>query len=318
MKIEKGNKVVLIGDGAVGSSYAFAVVAQGLADELVIIDLDEAKVKGDVADLNHSAPYGDSPVKVKAGSYEDCSNADLIVITAGAAQKPGETRLDLVEKNTKIFKDIVTKIMSTGFNGIFLIATNPVDVLSYVTQKVSGLPKAQVIGSGTILDTARFKFELAQEFGVSPWSVDAQIIGEHGDSELALWSQANIAGQPLYNLLNDNPDKQHRIDEIFTNTRDAAYEIIQSKGATYYGIAMGLVRITQAILKNQNLVLPVSSYLEGEYKQDDVYIGVPTLINRNGAVKVYETQLNSEESEKFENSAIILKDMQNKIKQLIA
>ena len=318
MKIEKGNKVVLIGDGAVGSSYAFALVAQGLADELVIIDLDEAKVKGDVADLNHSAPYGDSPVKVKAGSYEDCSNADLIVITAGAAQKPGETRLDLVEKNTKIFKDIVTKIMSTGFNGIFLIATNPVDVLSYVTQKVSGLPKAQVIGSGTILDTARFKFELAQEFGVSPWSVDAQIIGEHGDSELAIWSQANIAGQPLYNLLNDNPDKQHRIDEIFTNTRDAAYEIIQSKGATYYGIAMGLVRITQAILKNQNVVLPVSSYLEGEYKQDDVYIGVPTLINRNGAVKVYETQLNSEESEKFENSAIILKDMQNKIKQLIA
>lgn len=318
MKIEKGNKVVLIGDGAVGSSYAFAVVAQGLADELVIIDLDEAKVKGDVADLNHSAPYGDSPVKVKAGSYEDCSNADLIVITAGAAQKPGETRLDLVEKNTKIFKDIVTKIMRTGFNGIFLIATNPVDVLSYVTQKVSGLPKAQVIGSGTILDTARFKFELAQEFGVSPWSVDAQIIGEHGDSELAIWSQANIAGQPLYNLLNDNPAKQHRIDEIFTNTRDAAYEIIQSKGATYYGIAMGLVRITQAILKNQNVVLPVSSYLEGEYKQEDVYIGVPTLINRNGAVKVYETQLNSEESEKFENSAIILKDMQNKIKQLIA
>lgn len=318
MKIEKGNKVVLIGDGAVGSSYAFALVAQGLADELVIIDLDEAKVKGDVSDLNHSAPYGDSPVKVKAGSYEDCSNADLIVITAGAAQKPGETRLDLVEKNTKIFKDIVTKIMNTGFNGIFLIATNPVDVLSYVTQKVSGLPKAQVIGSGTILDTARFKFELAQEFGVSPWSVDAQIIGEHGDSELAIWSQANIAGQPLYNLLNDNPDKQHRIDEIFTNTRDAAYEIIQSKGATYYGIAMGLVRITQAILKNQNVVLPVSSYLEGEYKQDDVYIGVPTLINRNGAVKVYETQLNNEESEKFENSAIILKDMQNKIKQLIA
>ncbi|MFW0759579.1 L-lactate dehydrogenase [Staphylococcus cohnii] len=318
MKFEKGNKVVLIGDGAVGSSYAFALVAQGLADELVIIDLDEAKVKGDVADLNHSAPYGDSPVKVKAGNYEDCGNADLIVITAGAAQKPGETRLDLVEKNTKIFKGIVTKIMNTGFNGIFLIATNPVDVLSYVTQKVSGLPKSQVIGSGTILDTARFKFELAQEFGVSPWSVDAQIIGEHGDSELAVWSQANIAGQPIYHALKDNPDKQHRIDEIFTNTRDAAYDIIQSKGATYYGIAMGLVRITQAILKNQNVVLPVSSYLEGEYNQNDIYIGVPTLINRNGAIKVYETQLNSEESEKFENSAIILKDMQNKIKQLIA
>src|SRR5699024_8973998 len=250
MKYSKGNKVVLIGDGAVGSSYAFALVCQGIADELVIIDLDETKVHGDVA--------------------------DLIVITAGAAQKPGETRLDLVEKNTRIFKEIVSTIMQTGFNGIFLIATNPVDVLSYVTQKVSGLPKAQVIGSGTILDTARFKYELAREFNVSPWSVDAQIIGEHGDSELAVWSQANIAGQSLYDILKDNPDKQHRIDEIFINTRDAAYDIIKAKGATYYGIAMGLIRITQAILKNQNVVLPVSSYLNGEYGQNDVYIGVPT------------------------------------------
>ncbi|MBO1213193.1 L-lactate dehydrogenase [Staphylococcus nepalensis] len=318
MKYSKGNKVVLIGDGAVGSSYAFALVSQGIADELVIIDLDETKVHGDVADLNHSAPYGGSPIKIKAGSYKDCSNADLIVITAGAAQKPGETRLDLVEKNTRIFKEIVSTIMQTGFNGIFLIATNPVDVLSYVTQKVSGLPKAQVIGSGTILDTARFKYELAREFNVSTWSVDAQIIGEHGDSELAVWSQANIAGQSLYDILKDNPDKQHRIDEIFINTRDAAYDIIKAKGATYYGIAMGLIRITQAILKNQNVVLPVSSYLNGEYGQNDVYIGVPTLINRNGAVKVYETQLNSSESKLFENSAIILKEMQNKINQLIA
>lgn len=318
MKYSKGNKVVLIGDGAVGSSYAFALVSQGIADELVIIDLDETKVHGDVADLNHSAPYGGSPIKIKAGSYKDCSNADLIVITAGAAQKPGETRLDLVEKNTRIFKEIVSTIMQTGFNGIFLIATNPVDVLSYVTQKVSGLPKAQVIGSGTILDTARFKYELAREFNVSPWSVDAQIIGEHGDSELAVWSQANIAGQSLYDILKDNSDKQHRIDEIFINTRDAAYDIIKAKGATYYGIAMGLIRITQAILKNQNVVLPVSSYLNGEYGQNDVYIGVPTLINRNGAVKVYETQLNSSESKLFENSAIILKEMQNKINQLIA
>ncbi|MCY1038759.1 L-lactate dehydrogenase [Staphylococcus nepalensis] len=318
MKYSKGNKVVLIGDGAVGSSYAFALVSQGIADELVIIDLDETKVHGDVADLNHSAPYGGSPIKIKAGSYKDCSNADLIVITAGAAQKPGETRLDLVEKNTRIFKEIVSTIMQTGFNGIFLIATNPVDVLSYVTQKVSGLPKAQVIGSGTILDTARFKYELAREFNVSPWSVDAQIIGEHGDSELAVWSQANIAGQSLYDILKDNPDKQHRIDEIFINTCDAAYDIIKAKGATYYGIAMGLIRITQAILKNQNVVLPVSSYLNGEYGQNDVYIGVPTLINRNGAVKVYETQLNSSESKLFENSAIILKEMQNKINQLIA
>ncbi|MCG7338400.1 L-lactate dehydrogenase [Staphylococcus sp. ACRSN] len=318
MEMFKGNKVVLVGDGAVGSSYAFAMVAQGVADELVIIDLAEEKVRGDVLDLNHGAPYGDSPVKVKAGNYSDCSDADLVVITAGAAQKPGETRLDLVEKNTKIFKSIVSEIMASGFDGIFLIASNPVDVLTYVTQKVSGLPKERVIGSGTILDTARFKYELAQEFGVSPNSVEGSIIGEHGDSELAVWSQAHVAGQPLYKILKDDVNKQHRIEEIFINTRDAAYDIIQAKGATYYGIAMGLLHITKAILKNQNVVLTVSSYLDGEYGQEDLYIGVPTLVNRNGAVKVYETPLSEEETKLFEHSSQVLKEMQNKITDIIA
>lgn len=318
MKQVKNNKVVLIGDGAVGSSYAFALVAQGVADELVIIDLDEEKVKGDVMDLNHGAPYGDSPVKIKAGTYNECTNADLVVITAGAAQKPGETRLDLIEKNTKIFKGIVSEVMKSGFDGIFLIATNPVDVLTYVTYKVSGLPKEKVIGSGTILDTARFKYELAEEFGVSSGSVHGQIIGEHGDSELAVWSQANIAGQSLYQLLKDDPEKQHRVEEIFTNTRDAAYDIIQAKGATYYGIAMGLLHITKAILNNQNVVLTVSSYLEGEYNQEEVYIGVPTQVNKEGAVKVFEMPLDSHERELFEKSATILKEMQNKISHIIA
>lgn len=318
MKQVKNNKVVLIGDGAVGSSYAFALVAQGVADELVIIDLDEEKVKGDVMDLNHGAPYGDSPVKIKAGTYNECTNADLVVITAGAAQKPGETRLDLIEKNTKIFKGIVSEVMKSGFDGIFLIATNPVDVLTYVTYKVSGLPKEKVIGSGTILDTARFKYELAEEFGVSSGSVHGQIIGEHGDSELAVWSQANIAGQSLYQLLKDDPEKQHRVEEIFTNTRDAAYDIIQAKGATYYGIAMGLLHITKAILNNQNVVLTVSSYLEGEYNQEEVYIGVPTQVNKEGAVKVFEMPLDSHERELFEKSATILKEMQNKITHIIA
>lgn len=318
MKQVKNNKVVLIGDGAVGSSYAFALVAQGVADELVIIDLDEEKVKGDVMDLNHGAPYGDSPVKIKAGTYNECTNADLVVITAGAAQKTGETRLDLIEKNTKIFKGIVSEVMKSGFYGIFLIATNPVDVLTYVTYKVSGLPKEKVIGSGTILDTARFKYELAEEFSVSSGSVHGQIIGEHGDSELAVWSQANIAGQSLYQLLKDDPEKQHRVEEIFTNTRDAAYDIIQAKGATYYGIAMGLLHITKAILNNQNVVLTVSSYLEGEYNQEEVYIGVPTQVNKEGAVKVFEMPLDSHERKLFEKSATILKEMQNKITHIIA
>ncbi|MCU5746847.1 L-lactate dehydrogenase [Staphylococcus sp. SQ8-PEA] len=317
MKGTKGNKVVIVGDGAVGSSYAFAMVTKGIADELVIIDLNTDKVKGDVLDLNHGAPYADSRVEIKPGEYQDCNDADIVVITAGAAQKPGETRLDLVEKNTKIFKSIVTQIMESGFDGIFLIATNPVDILTYVTYKVSGLPKERVIGSGTILDTARFKYELAEEFGVSPSSVHGQIIGEHGDSELAVWSQANIAGQPLFDILKSDPEREKRIEEIFVQTRDAAYDIIQAKGATYYGIAMGLLHITRAILFNQKKVLTVSSYLEGEFGQNDVYIGVPTLITREGAERIFESPLSEDEQSKFNTSAQVLKDMQDKIKSHI-
>lgn len=314
MNVKHGNKVVLVGNGAVGSSYAFAMVVQGIADDLTIIDLDETKVTGDVADLNHAAPYSSTTVNIKKGDYKDCADADIIVITAGAAQKSGETRLDLVEKNAKIIKSIVSKIMKYQFNGIFLIASNPVDILSYVAYKTSGLPKNQVIGSGTVLDTARLKHQISKYVDVAPANIDANIIGEHGDSELAVWSQANIAGQPVLEILNNNSQHKQLIDTIFRNTRDAAYEIIQAKGATYYGIAQALVHITQAILKNQNIVLTTSSYLEGEYNQQDVYIGVPTLLNRNGAVNVIATPLNDEEKLLFNESTEILKEMQSKIK----
>ncbi|BBK27894.1 L-lactate dehydrogenase [Staphylococcus arlettae] len=314
MNVKHGNKVVLVGNGAVGSSYAFAMVVQGIADDLTIIDLDETKVTGDVADLNHAAPYSSTTVNIKKGDYKDCADADIIVITAGAAQKSGETRLDLVEKNAKIIKSIVSTIMKYQFNGIFLIASNPVDILSYVAYKTSGLPKNQVIGSGTVLDTARLKHQISKYVDVAPASIDANIIGEHGDSELAVWSQANIAGQPVLEILNNNSQHKQLIDTIFRNTRDAAYEIIQAKGATYYGIAQALVHITQAILKNQNIVLTTSSYLEGEYNQQDVYIGVPTLLNRNGAVNVIAMPLNDEEKLLFNESTEILKEMQSKIK----
>ncbi|KIX90122.1 lactate dehydrogenase [Staphylococcus microti] len=313
---KKGNKVVLVGDGAVGASYAFTMVSQGIADELVIIDINEDKVRGDVLDLNHGAPYAMSPVKVKAGQYSDCGDADLIVICAGAPQKVGETRLDLVEKNAKIYKGIITPIMDSGFDGIFLIAANPVDVLTYVTLKYSGLPKHKVIGSGTILDTARFKHLLSEEFDVAPSSVHANIIGEHGDSEVPVWSSATIAGRPLYDLLKENPEKEHLIEDIYVNTRDAAYDIIKAKGATYYGVAMGLMHISKAILRNQNVVLTVSSYLEGEYGVDGVYTGVPTVINAEGAVRIIETPLNEDEAAKFKKSAQILKDMQDSINHL--
>lgn len=306
----KGNKIVLVGSGAVGASYAFSVLNQGICDEFVIIDLNKERAAGDVMDLNHGVLYAPSPLKVKVGEYSDCGDADIIVICAGAAQKPGETRLDLVGKNMKIFKSIVDEIMASGFDGIFIVATNPVDILTYATWKFSGLPKNRVIGSGTILDTARFRYLLSEEFDVAPSSVHANIIGEHGDTELAVWSGANIAGISLKQLLEEHPEKKDRMEEIYINVRDAAYEIIKAKGATYYGVAMGLMRITKAILGNQDVVLTVSAHLDGEFGHRDVYIGVPAVINRNGIRQIIESPLAKEEQEKFDHSVKTLKEIQ--------
>lgn len=306
-----GNKIVLVGNGAVGSSYAFSVLNQGICDEFVIIDLDKEKARGDVMDLNHGLLYAPSPMKIYAGTYADCHDAAIIVLCAGAAQKPGETRLDLVSKNMKIFKSIIDEIMASGFDGIFIVATNPVDILTYATWKFSGLPHERVIGSGTILDTARFRYLLSEEFNIAPSSVHANIIGEHGDSELAVWSGATIAGVSLKTLLEDQPEKRDRMNEIYVNVRDAAYDIIQAKGATYYGVAMGLMRITKAILSNQDIVLTVSAKLDGQYGHDDIYIGVPAVVNRNGIRQIIESPLSSEEQRKFDQSVKTLKDIQS-------
>lgn len=306
MNYALGEKVVLVGTGSVGASFAYAVMNQGICDELVLVDLNEAKAKGDVMDLNHGLIYAPSILKIRYGTYEDCKDAAIVVICAGAAQKPGETRLDLVNKNLKIFKSIVKSIMDSGFNGIFLVATNPVDILTYATWKFSNLPKEKVIGSGTILDSARFRYLLSEEFGVAPTSVHAYIIGEHGDSELPVWSTANISGNLIANNLTDE-----RKEEIFVQVRDAAYKIIESKGATYYGIAMGLARITKAILQNEEVVLPVGSLLEGEYGHNDVYIGVPTVINRKGRKNIIELSLNEIEKVKLANSISTLKKIQD-------
>lgn len=305
MNLTSGDKVVLIGTGAVGSSYAYALVNQGICNELVLVDLDKEKSNGEVMDLNHGLVYAPSPVKITSGTYADCKDAAIVVICAGAAQKPGETRLDLVSKNLNIFKSIVKNIMDSGFNGIFLVATNPVDILAYATWKFSGLPKERVIGSGTILDTARFRYLLGEKYDVAPSSVHAYIIGEHGDSELAVWSTANISGKLLAPDLTDDGK-----EEIFVQVRDAAYQIIESKGATYYGIAMGLARITKAILHNEEAVLPVGSLLDGEYGHNDVYIGVPTVIHRAGRKNLIELSLNEDEKEKLANSVKVLKDIQ--------
>jgi L-lactate dehydrogenase len=307
--LNRVNRVALIGTGFVGSSYAFALLNQGITEELVLIDLNKEKAEGDAMDLNHGLPFSPSRTKIWFGSYEDCGKADLIVITAGANQKPGETRLDLVEKNTRIFKGIVDEIMASGFDGIFLVATNPVDILTYAVWKFSGLPKERVIGSGTILDTARFRFLLGEYFDVDTRNVHAYIIGEHGDTELPVWSHADIAGNTISEWSkNKKGFNQTDLDQLFLNVRDAAYHIIERKGATYYGIAMGLVRLTKAILRNENSVLTVSAYLDGEYGQNDIYIGVPAVVNRDGVRQVVELKLNDEEQAKFVNSVNVLKN----------
>ena len=311
MKVSAGDKVVLIGAGDVGVAYAYALVNQGIVDHLAIIDIDGRKTEGNVMDLNHGVVWAPSRTKVTSGTYADCEDAALVVLCAGAAQKPGETRLQLVDKNMRIFKSIVDEVMASGFDGIFLVATNPVDILSYATWKFSGLPAHRVIGSGTVLDTARFRYMLGEYFDVSPMSVHAYIVGEHGDSELPVLSSANIAGVGLRSKLERNPELHDELEEIFIRTRDAAYEIIDAKGSTSYGIGMGLARITRAIFQNQEVALPVSALLRGEYGHEDMYIGTPAIVNRKGIRRVVELELDDYEAEQFDKSVATLREIQD-------
>jgi len=303
------NRVAIIGAGFVGSSYAFALMNQGIVNELIMIDINEAKVKGDVLDLNHGKSFLNHSMKIKSGTYEDCKDVDLVVICAGANQKPGETRLELMEKNLHIFEDIVSQVMASGFDGIFLVATNPVDILTYATWKYSGLPKERVMGSGTILDTVRFRHLLGEYFDVSSENVHAYIIGEHGDSELPVYSSSYIGTMPIRSYMEKHEKyAEEHLDDIFIKVRDSAYKIINSKGASYYGIAMGLVRITRAIFSNENSILTVSAYLDGEYNESDLYIGVPAVINRNGIREILELDLNEKEKNLFKKSSEILRE----------
>ncbi|MCA0435105.1 MAG: L-lactate dehydrogenase [Austwickia sp.] len=300
------NKVVLIGTGAVGMAYAFAVANQGLADELVLIDLNERKSRADVLDLNHGEAWAPTPVSVSFGDYDDCRDAAMVVICAGVAQRPGQTRLELLETNLRIFRDIVDRVMATGFDGIFLVATNPVDILTYATWRFSGLPSAQVLGSGTTLDTARLRFNLAQFFEVATTNVHATIIGEHGDSELPVWSAASVAGRSIHRRLAQRPELGAELERIFAATRDAAYDIIDAKGSTSYGVGMALARITRAIMRNEKVTLPVSALLEGEYGHRDVYIGVPTSVGRRGVRQIIELDLDEAEQAAFDASVASL------------
>ncbi|EOL49164.1 L-lactate dehydrogenase 1 [Enterococcus phoeniculicola] len=302
-------KVILVGDGAVGSSYAFALVTQNIAQEVGIIDINTKKTEGDAIDLSHALAFT-SPKKIYAAEYADCHDADLVVLTAGAPQKPGETRLDLVNKNLKINRSIVTQIVESGFNGIFLVAANPVDILTYSTWKFSGFPKERVIGSGTSLDSARFRQAIAELVDVDARNVHAYILGEHGDSEFPVWSHANVAGLQIYEWVKNNPDvDEEAMVNLFFSVRDAAYTIIERKGATFYGIAVALARITKAILDDENSVLPLSVYMNGEYGLEDIFIGAPAVINRQGIKQVIEIPLTDAEKDRMNASASQLKDV---------
>lgn len=302
-------KVILVGDGAVGSSYAFALVTQNIAQEVGIVDLNVKKTEGDALDLTDALAWT-SPKKIYSATYADAHDADLVVITAGAPQKPGETRLDLVHKNLKINRDVVSQIVASGFKGIFLVAANPVDILTYATWKFSGFPKERVIGTGTSLDSARFRQKIAEMVGVDARNVHAYILGEHGDSEFPVWSHANVGGLQIYEWVKQNPDvDEEAMVNLFFGVRDAAYNIIDRKGATFYGIAVAMARITRAILDDEGAIFPLSVYMDNQYGQDDIYIGAPAVVNAQGVQQVIEIELSDSEQDRMNASAKQLKEV---------
>lgn len=308
----KKGKVVLVGTGLVGMSMAYSMLNRGGVNELMLIDIDKDKTIGEEMDLSHGLPYAPQKMIIKSGEYKDCKDAQIVVITAGIAQKPGQTRLELAEVNAKIMKQITNNIMESGFNGIIIVASNPVDIMAYVVAKVSGLPKNQVIGSGTVLDTARLRYLMADYLKVSSKNIHAYIMGEHGDSSFVPWEHAYVGCKKIKDVMKDNNHPMEQLNKIHGGVVNAAYEIIEKKKATYYGIGMALTRLVKAVVDNENSILTVSTYLENKYGQNDVYIGVPAIINANGVRELLEIELNKEEQSKLDNSCKLMKEMRKK------
>lgn len=306
--MDTNKKVVLVGAGFVGMSMAYSLLNQGGVDELVLIDVNKEKTVGEEMDLSHGLPYAPQKMKIKAGDYSECKDANVVVITAGLAQKPGQSRLELAVENAKIMKDITQNVMANGFTGIFIVASNPVDLMSYVVAEVSGVPKSRVIGSGTVLDTARLRFLIAEYLQVSSKNVHAYILGEHGDSSLVPWEHCYVGCKKIVDVMQDNNHPMDDLKKIHDGVWKAAYEIIDKKKATYYGIGMALNRLVKAVLNDENSILTVSTYLNHQYEQDGVYIGVPAIINKNGVRELLELKLNDADQEKFNHSCEIMKD----------
>ncbi len=301
-------KVVIVGTGFVGTSIAYAMINQGVANELVLIDVNQEKAEGEALDLLDGMAWGEKNVSLWSGTYEECKDANLVILTAGVNQKPGQTRLDLVKTNAAITRQIVKEVMASGFDGIFVVASNPVDILTYLTWQESGLPASRVVGTGTTLDTTRFRKEIALKLAVDPRSVHGYILGEHGDSEVAAWSHTTVGGKPIMEYV----EKDHRLEEndltvLADKVKNAAYEIIDRKKATYYGIGMSTTRIVKAILNNEQAVLPVSAYLNGEYGEEDIFTGVPSIVDENGVREIIDLSITPQEKAMFHQSVSELK-----------
>ena len=304
-------KISIIGCGNVGLRYAYALIISGLARQIVLVDIDRKRLEGEVLDLSHTAPYV-SPVEIIAGDYPDTKDSNLVVITAGKKQKVGQSRIDLVKDNVEIFKKIIPDIVKYSPNAILLVVSNPVDVLSYAAYKLSGKPTKEVIGSGTVLDTARFRFLLAKHCNIDPHNVHAYILGEHGDSEFPVWSKAMIGGIlfkeycPMCSRYK-SCSSDEMLNNIFLEVKNSAYEIIEKKGETSHGIGLALVRITRAILHDENAILPVSSLVDGYLGINDIYLSLPAIVNKNGVKQVLDIKLNQKEEQAFKNSASAIK-----------
>ena len=311
----RNTKVAIVGTGLVGSSTAFSLVTQGVCDEVLMIDINKEKALGEAMDLNHSIEYLNRNTKVKAASYEECGDVDIIVITAGAPPKPGQTRLDTLDLSAKITESIVTPIMKSGFKGYFIIVSNPADIIAYHVYKLSGLPKSHVLSTGTSIDTARLKNFIGELLDVDPRSVQGYSMGEHGDSQMVPWSHITVGGKKFTKVLEDNKDrfKDVDLDKLVQDTAQAGWEVYKRKGTTYYAIATATVGIIKAIINDENRIIPVSTLLEGEYGVSDVFAGVPAVLNSKGVKEVVEIHMTENEKEKFKNSIEVIREYIKKL-----
>ncbi len=315
--MKKGDlkKIALVGTGFVGMSFAYALLNSGDCDQLLLIDIDKVKAKGEAMDLNHGLPFAKRNMLIYAGEYSDCHDVDIVVIAAGVAQKSGESRIDLLKRNYDVFKSIIEPIIQSGFNGIFLVATNPVDIMTKITLELSGFSPSHVIGSGTTLDTARLRYLLGNYFSIDPRNVHAYVIGEHGDSEIIPWSQAYVTTKKVYDVIESSKGRFsfEDLQKISKRVTGAAQEIIKAKNATYYGIGMALVRIVRAIFGDEKSALTVSIYLNGQYGVNNVYAGLPAIIGRNGIEDIIVLDLKENERTAFINSCEFLKQTAKEI-----